>query len=120
MQDKNKQNTEKKEQSMTKIFQNKKILKSADSPAVQSTKKISRISKIKKHLVETVDFEEMEKSLYKKRDCITRYDFFMLQKNNKTSQCAKNKNKSFNNQRNYHTLKNSIILAPNMNNSLNI
>ena len=63
----------------------------------------------------------MEKSLYKKRDCLTRYDFFMLQKNNKTNQCVKNKNKSFNNQRDYHTLKNSIILGPNMNNnSLNI
>lgn len=51
MQDKNKQTTEKREQSMTKIFQNKKILKSVDSPGVESTKKISRISKIKKHLV---------------------------------------------------------------------
>lgn len=33
-------------------------------------------SKVKKHLVESIDFEEIEKLLYKKRDCITRYQYF--------------------------------------------
>lgn len=38
-------------------------------------------SKIKRHLVEEIDFEEIEKMFYKKRETITRYEHFLKHKN---------------------------------------
>ena len=36
---------------------------------------------MKKHLIEKIDFEDIERCLYHKRECLTRYDYFMELKN---------------------------------------
>ena len=36
-------------------------------------------SKVKKHLIESIDFREIQKKLYKKRDWITWYEYFSTQ-----------------------------------------
>lgn len=67
-------------------------LKNGNSPRKTSFHDTIRAaSKLKKHLVEYIDFEEIEKLLYKKRDYVSRYEYFCQKIKNNTKK--KNRNK---------------------------
>lgn len=66
-------------------------------------------SKIKKHLVDEIDFEQIQKMFYKKRETITRYQYFLQSKKNKNKDKNENDTKNTKHQGHHKTEKREVI-----------